>query len=789
MSADRDQGVPREPTPDLGDLAGLPTAVLRSIIELAPTGIVLTGADGRYLYASSGVRRLMGEPRLPVAGSTKFELTEATVATRLVAMEQRLVAGAGPQREVVSMRTPLGDRTFLIDKFLIEGGDDAVVCTFIHDLTDFHHLEQQLLASQQRLLHVLEDAKIAALRITTDGRISDLWSGPIEFDYSIAPRDAVGRPITDYLGDSPEIHTLLERALAGEPMVQVIEFFGRWLEIHVAPEGDPAAPVAVNAVAIDVTDRITAEQALGRTQGVLERLLSQSPVGMVAVQHANPERPYYVSPNMEQLFGFTPGDYPFTIEWMLAQVHPDDQQPLAEFFVTITEVRGVPHTMEFRFLHGAAEYRWIRARSEPMFDDERTQVGVVVYNTDITDEVHAEQERRRLEAQLRRTERLESLGQLAGGLAHDFNNLLVVIANYAQFVDSAVRREVDRGAAMDPGAAQGILDDLGQIGRATQTAAELTRKLLVFGRRDPVSVTTLDLGEVVREMQDMLTRTLGETIVPAFLLSEEPLPVLADPGQIQQVVLNLVVNARHSMPEGGALELTTRRATVERVRGVESILAPGPCAELVVSDTGHGMDDAVRERAFEPFFTTKSSGEGTGLGLATVYAVVTECGGDIELASAPDAGTTVRIRLPITCSEPAAPAPVVDPVDARSGERVLVVEDQPAVLELTRRVLATHGYVVLTASGGAEALALLADDEVAVDLLLTDVMMPGMLGTELARRVREQRPGTKILYMSGYTDAAVADDLDAGDLDSGGLVAKPFRSGQLLGRVRDILDT
>jgi PAS domain S-box-containing protein len=789
MSAESDQGAPGEPGGlDRGDLSDVPAGILRSIVDRAPTGIILTGEDGRYLYASPGAAEVMGEAPQPVPGATKHDMFDQVVAARLAAMERRLVEHGGRVREVVPMRTTAGERTFLVDKFLIEA-HEPVVCTFVHDLTDFHRLEQELLASQQRLLYVLDDAKIAALRVTCDGTITDLWSGPIEFDYSIAPRDAVGRPITDYLGDSPEIHAMLERALGGEPMVQVIEFFGRWLEIHVAPEGSPGVPDAINAVAIDVTDRILAEEALGRTQGVLERLLSQSPVGMVAVQHAHPERPYYMSPNMEQLFGFTPGDHPFTIEWMLAQVHPDDKERLGEFFVTITEVRGVPHTMEFRFLHGTADYRWIRARSEPMFDDAHNQVGVVVYNTDITDEVHAEQERRRLEAQLRRTERLESLGQLAGGLAHDFNNLLVVIANYAQFVESAVRREVDRDGAIDPVAARGILDDLGQIGRATETAAELTRKLLVFGRRDPVSVTTLDLGEVVREMQDMLTRTLGETIVPTFRLSDEPLPVLADPGQIQQVVLNLVVNARHSMPEGGALELTTRRVTVERVRGVESVLAPGPCAELVVSDTGHGMDDTVREHAFEPFFTTKAPGEGTGLGLATVFAVVTECGGDIELVSAPDAGTTVCIRLPIARSEPDAPMPVVDPVDARSGERVLVVEDQPAVLELTRRVLATHGYDVITAPGGAEALALLADDDLAVDLLLTDVMMPGMLGTELARRVGEHRPGTKILYMSGYADASVTGGLDSGGLDSGGLVAKPFTPGQLLGYVRDILDT
>jgi len=781
MSVDDEQGA----SPGASDLAGVPVEVLRRIVDRAPTGIILTAADGRYLYSSPGATEVMGAPPRPIAGTTKHEMFEPTVAARLAAMERRLAQHGGREREVISMRMSAGERTFLMDKFLVDapGGGEPLVCTFVHDLTDVQRLEQKLVESQQRLLRVLDDARVAALRVTRDGVITDLWSGPIDFDFAVVPRDAVGRSIADYLGDSPEFHAILERALAGEPMVQVVEFFGRWLEIHVAPEGDSPAPDAINAVAIDVTDRIAAQQELGRTQGVLEQLLSQSPVGMVAVQHAAPERPYYVSPNMQQLFGFTPGDYPFTVEWMVDQVHADDQADVAAFLETITDVRGVPHEIEFRFLHGDTSYHWIRARSEPLFDDARNQVGVVMFNSDVTDEVHAEQERRRLEAQLRRTERLESLGQLAGGLAHDFNNLLVVIANYAQFVDAAVRREVDRGAPLEPTAARAILDDLHQIGRASETAAELTRQLLVFGRRESPSVTTFDLGEVVREMQDMLTRTLGEAIVPTFELGDVPLPVSADPGQIQQVVLNLVVNARHAMPEGGAIHVTTRRATVEGERGGESVLAPGECAELTVSDTGHGMSDTVRERAFEPFFTTKGPGEGTGLGLATVYAVVTECGGDIELVSTPGAGTTVRIRLPIAGRVPDAPRLAVDPVDARAGETVLVVEDQPAVLELTRRLLATHGYEVLTASGGAEALAVLEGAGGEVDLLLTDVMMPGMLGNELAEHVRARRPGTKVLYMSGYADASVTEDPD-----SGGVIAKPFAPGQLLGRVRDILD-
>jgi PAS domain S-box-containing protein len=770
---------------DLGDLADVSPEVLQHLVDRAPTGIVLTSRDGRYLYASPGAAAVMGQAPMPIPGATKHDVFNPVAAARLAAMEQRLAERGGRERDVISVSSPRGERTFLVDKFLV-GGDDEVVCTFVQDLTDLHRLEQELLASRQRLLSVLDDAKVAALRVDADGCITDLWNGSIDFDMGSAETDAIGRPISEYLGDSPEIHALLARALAGEALVEVIEFFGRWLEIHVSPEGEPSAPGAINAVAIDVTDRIAAEQALGRTQDVLERLQSQSPVGMVAVHHAVPNRPYYVSPNMKRLLGYTPGDIPFTIEWALTRTHPDDVEAVAEFLGAITEDRGSTHTLDFRFRNADGDYRWIQVRSESLFDDAGVPVGIVAFHTDITDAVTAEQARRRLEAQLRRSERLESLGQLAGGIAHDFNNLLVVIANYAQFVDASVRREADRGAPFDGAAVAEILDDLRQISRATETAAELTRQLLVFGRRDLGSHTTFDLGEVVGEMQDMLARSLGGAITPSFVLSADPLPVRADPGQIQQLLLNLVMNARHAMPEGGRLEVVTRRTVIDEHRP-DSVLAPGPCAELTVSDTGHGMSDAVRERAFEPFYTTKGPGDGTGLGLAIVYAVATECGGDVDLMSAPGAGTSIRVRLPITSILPTPSPTTGGPADARAGEVVMVVEDQPAVRELTRRVLDKHGYAVLDAQDGHAALALLADPDTRCDLLLTDVMMPGMLGNELARRVRTLRPGTKVLYMTGYADASVIDSV-ADDPESGGVVTKPFTSGQLLGRVREILD-
>jgi signal transduction histidine kinase/CheY-like chemotaxis protein len=380
----------------------------------------------------------------------------------------------------------------------------------------------------------------------------------------------------------------------------------------------------------------------------------------------------------------------------------------------------------------------------------------------------------RLQQQLNQAQRLESLGQLAGGIAHDFNNLLAVITNYAAFLSEALRDQP-----------QGVKDDLTEIRRAAERAADLTRQLLVFSRREVVKPEVIDLNRAIEEIRGLLRRTIGEDIDLSVELDPDLPEVVLGAGQIEQLLMNLSVNARDAMPTGGALTIRTEKVTFERVIGMTTgDLGPGTFVQLTVVDTGRGMEPELMAQIFEPFFTTKQEDRGTGLGLATVYGIVQERGGQIQVYSEPGRGTAFRIYLPASDQVAAEeqPAPAAEP--GGGGERILVVEDEPAVRRLTVRILGGEGYEVLEAAGPYEALALCEEEE--VDLLLTDLIMPGMSGKELADRLEASRPGLRVLFMSGYTGDVISRQ---GMLSEDVLVLeKPFSSASLLRRVRSRLN-
>jgi PAS domain S-box-containing protein len=395
-------------------------------------------------------------------------------------------------------------------------------------------------------------------------------------------------------------------------------------------------------------------------------------------------------------------------------------------------------------------------------------------------------ERERLESQLHQSQRLESLGQLAGGVAHDFNNLLAVMLNYTSFVAEQV---VAAAAKDDPdGQWQAAGRDIAQVLRAGERATELTHQLLAFGRRDVVRPRVLDLNGVVGEMEQLLLRTLGEHIRLRTHLEPDLWPVLADPGQLEQVLVNLAVNARDAMPDGGTLSIGTHNCAAGCADTPACQAAgPGRHIELRVTDTGTGMPPEIVERVFEPFFTTKPKGEGSGLGLATVYGIITQAGGTIRVESAPAAGTAFVMLLPAT-EQPAAEVepPIVRGPSGRGGESVLVVDDEEALREVTRRILTRNGYQVTTAEDGRAALAIVERADRQFDLVLTDVIMPHMLGKELVAQVRALQPDVRVLYMSGYAQPVLASQ---GTLDPGvTLVEKPFSGPVLLQRVREVLD-
>ncbi|MFI1996637.1 ATP-binding protein [Actinoplanes sp. NPDC020271] len=405
---------------------------------------------------------------------------------------------------------------------------------------------------------------------------------------------------------------------------------------------------------------------------------------------------------------------------------------------------------------------------------------------DVTDRLIAQAERERLitqaerdaaERRMQHARRLESLGELAGGVAHDFNNLLAVISNYTELV-----RETLAEPALDRAAIDTACHDLEQISRAAERAARLTKQLLTFGRRDITHAEVLDLNRVAGEVHEMLRRTIGEHIRLVIDLEPALRPVTADPTQIEQILVNLVVNARDAMPGGGTVSVETTNADLGD-DDVTEVLTAGRYARLRVSDTGTGMPPEVMERAFEPFYTTKPRGSGTGLGLATVYGIVRSSGGDIDLYSKPGTGTTITILLP--AAGRTAETPAAGPAGGRTAvtphTTILVVEDEDALRQVITRILTHAGYHVLAAAGGAEAVHIAQTHPSIPSLLFTDVMMPGMLGNEAADRIRAVHPHLPVLYMSGYARPVLA---ETGRLPDGvAIIEKPFTSQELLENV------
>jgi two-component system cell cycle sensor histidine kinase/response regulator CckA len=412
---------------------------------------------------------------------------------------------------------------------------------------------------------------------------------------------------------------------------------------------------------------------------------------------------------------------------------------------------------------GSAVEVWLS--DSPVRDASGAVIGISAISRDVTKRNRDAAERRALEDRLRQSERLESLGQLAGGIAHDFNNLLSVIMSFAAFVaeETADRPEV---AA-----------DTAQIQAAAQRAAQLTKQLLIFSRREKPQLQALDLNGIVSDTTGLLSRAIGEPIELRMDLSEDLPAIEADQGQVEQVLLNLAINARDAMPRGGILTIITSPADLrDGDTRLHPGVIPGCYAELAVTDTGTGMSPQTVARIFEPFFTTKPSGQGTGLGLATVYGIITGAGGGLHVESEEGSGTTFRLYFPTT-SFPAALAPdAASSVTWGHGEMILVVDDEPAVLAATARILRQHGYATMEAGTSEEALFLAASGD--TQLLLTDSVLPSMPGTTLAGHIAKLKPGLPIVYMSGYTEGLPGPQPSPGKEVA--RIQKPFDSQTLL---------
>ena len=623
------------------------------------------------------------------------------------------------------------------------------------------------LAARERLLDAIIDAEPECVKLLDiDGALQMMNPAGLRMIEADSFEDVCGVPMRRIVAEENRaaFDDLTARVFRGESGVLEFRITGlkgtaRWIETHAAPLYDDDRRVtALLGISRDVTDRRRALDALRRQEANFRALFEQATEGIFVCD----ERLRFTDVNSAacQMTGYAR-------EELLAigvsnLILPED---LSRLPVEVERLgSGAPVTSEWRIRRHNGDPVVVEVCAARLSDGR-----VQAFARDITS-------RSELHMRLLQSQKMESIGRLAGGIAHDFNNLLTVISG-------TVELGLMSSAPDNP-----LRAELEQILLAAERGSSLTGQLLAMSRQQLLQPEVLDLNAVLRRMDGLLRRLIGEDIELAMTLPDDEACVRADPNQLEQVILNVVLNARDAMPDGGTVTIETRLIDP----ATNSFAQPpstgfrGPHVMLTIGDTGVGMDEATRKRIFDPFFTTKALGQGTGLGLSMVYGTVEQSGGAVVAESEPGTGTVIRIYLPLMSDETPGASGGAG-VSAAGTETILLVEDEPAIRNLTQRALETAGYTVLAAGDGAEALERLATHAAPIDLLLTDVVMPGMNGRELASRIVKARPDVKVLYTSGYTDDAV---LRRGVLaDPCCFIPKPYTPRQLQRKVRDVLDS
>jgi PAS domain S-box-containing protein len=541
---------------------------------------------------------------------------------------------------------------------------------------------------------------------------------------------------------------------------------GRVFERYVAPHMVGSQIVGRVASFRDIGSSVRAAEALEQHRAFLEQAQAVAHIGSWVAEMDGSGRIGW-SAESHRIFGVPVGQFDGSIEAALACVHADDRDAIREAHRAAAE-DGRPIDIEHRVVRPDRTIRWVHERAHILRDATGSAMRMIGTVQDVTD-------RRQLEDQLRQSQKMEAIGRLAGGIAHDLNNALTAIAGYSELVLG----EVD--------AAHPARADVEEIRKAAERAGSVTRQLLAFSRKRLLEPRVFDLNGTITAIARLLSRLLGPGVVVKTRLADSRLPVLGDPGQVEQALINLAVNARDAMPAGGHLLLTTSMATVDdalaRTRGP---MPAGDYVFLEVSDSGVGMSRETQGRIFEPFFTTKDVGKGTGLGLSMVYGTMKQIGGFIFVDSEVDRGTTFRLYFPPAVVKPVTTvASTVREKTRRGRETLMIVEDEPAVRNLVASVLRHDGYQLLLASSAGEAADMFDAHEGPIDLLLTDAMLPDGNGPELADLMIARRPGLPVIIMTGYTEETLEVPRQQGQLP---LLQKPFSPRELRRRIREALD-
>jgi PAS domain S-box-containing protein len=726
-----------------------------------PSAIVRT-ADRRVIAVNDAGARWMGRPRDALVG-TKLEAVGLPRA-ELQALVARLEVAGGVRGEKVHPRTARGVRTVLASCERIELDGEPHSMVVFDDITEREQTEAACRESEERFAKAFDGSPLASAIARVSDRTLLAVNDAFVRISGFSRDELLGRRLIDVdFHADPDVATRVNAQCVGDGHVPDVEARFRrkdgtlidalWSVELIEIGGEPF----FLGIWQDVTERRRAEAALREGEARF-RQLAENIREVFWLYDMRDERIVYVSPAYEAVWGRPSSSLlADPADWTSAIV-PEDRERVGAVS------KRIDYDQQYRIVRPDGNLRWIRDRAFPVRDENGTIIRIAGLAEDIT-------ERRALEDQLRQTQKMESLGMLAGGVAHDFNNLLAVIASCNGILAETLPKQ---------GEAHELVQE---VDAAVTRATALTRQLLAFSRKQVAEPKVIDINATVNDTRKMLRRMVGEDVALQVSLEPELRTVRADPGYLVQVLMNLVVNARDAMPRGGELEITTCNAVIDEAFARAHLGAKaGPAVLLCVADTGTGIAPDVLSHIFEPFFTTKEHGRGTGMGLAVVHGIVEQAGGFIEVESEVGEGSTFKVYLP-------ALAVAADAVHETSGalsrgfETILVVDDDEYVRRSAARALRGRGYNVLEAADASSALGHLTTT---VDLLVTDVVMPKMDGRQLADAARARVPGLKVLFTTGYTDdAVVRHGVMHGEVD---LLEKPFRVRTLAARVRQLLD-
>jgi len=751
----------------------------RLVFEEATDGVFFSTPEGVYVSVNRSGHRLLGYGDGELIGKSIADVVIERDLPRLRA-ELAAIAEGNVSTQIWPLVKKSGEIVdFEVRAQLLSNGD---VLAIVRDLGLRAEFERKIQASEAKLSSILRTAPDTIMSVDRAGRI--LFINRTYPPYTVD--QVVGASCYEFVPPASRArvaraieHVFTTRAFDEYEVEGPPDVAGNrvWVSVRVGPLVESDKVVAATLCATDVSGY---KREVARTHELLERLrkIARLVPGVLFQYQLYPDgsaRFPYASDRIREALDVTPEEVAADAAAVFGLIHPDDRGRVTTS-LHATAVTQTPWHSEFRVMQPNHEVRWLFGDAVP----ERADDGSTLWHgliTDVTERRQAEKAQAALEERLLQAQKMESIGQLAGGVAHDFNNLLTAIVGFVELAQEEL-----------PLASPVVREYLDGIREATSRGAALTQQLLSFARKRIVNPENVDLDAVVTRMAPMIRRIVGEHISVELALAAPSSLVRVDVGGIEQVLMNLIVNARDAMRSGGTLTVDTQELVIDgSSKGEHLDLAPGSYVVLGVTDTGSGMTPAVRARLFEPFFTTKPPGEGTGLGLAMCHGIVKQARGTISVQSEEGKGTTFRIYLPHQAgAQPSATAADASLIAHTGNETLLVVEDAPMILRVVRDFLQKLGYRVISASDGVEALEVAAKADSPVDLLVTDVVMPKLGGKELAARLKETHPRVKVLYMSGYAENAIAHQ---GLLPQGlNFIEKPYSLSDLARRVREVLN-